>query len=75
MNQEFQEAKRRFSISQTPEEKDANIELMRAVLMKRNEGVENYEFSYIETGKRLSIMTCSVEELFAIDGDMTPRGL
>lgn len=75
VNKEFQEAKRLFSIAETEEDKVAAVDLMRKNLLMRNNEVGTYTLSYTTPGQTLDINDCSVEALFAIDGDMNPQSI
>ena len=72
MNMEFATAKRQYFLAHK------NMELamsnMRKNLLDRNDGAVEYVFEYTFPGKVLDITECNVEELFEIDGDMTPCG-
>ena len=75
LNNEFQEAKRVYSISESPEDKEEAIKSMRDILLARNNGEATYDFSYTEKGKTVCITDCGLEDLLAVDGDMNPIGL
>lgn len=74
-HRDFDDAKRLWSISEQQEQKDLYISEMRNILLRRNGGEEIYELMYTIPGKKYTISNCSIEELFEIDGDMTPRGI
>ena len=73
INQEFQELKRQWGVNSS--ERVNIIEAMRENLTKRNKNNDSYAFNYTQKGIVLSISSCTVEDLFAIDGDMNPQGL
>ena len=57
------------------EDKVAAVDLMRKNLLMRNNEVGTYTLSYTTPGQTLDINDCSVEALFAIDGDMNPQSI
>ena len=73
INQEFQELKRQWGVNSS--ERVKIIEAMRENLTKRNNNEDRYVFGYTQQGIVLSISSCTVEDLFAIDGDMNPQCL
>lgn len=76
MNQEFPEYRRLWSISKTDEERSQYIEQMRENLILRNSGQHIYQFGYTYLGREVDIAaTEDIQDLFAVDGDMTPLGL
>ena len=74
MNKEFQELKRQWGLNS--KERAQIIDEMRKNLKSRNNGLSEYKFNYTFKDKVTNIDTCSnvPEDLFAIDGDMNPRG-
>ena len=74
MNQDFQELKRQYSI-QIKNHIQPITDQMRKNLIDRNNGNVIYTFNYTTKGKTLSIETCNIEGLLAIDGDMNPLEL
>ena len=73
MNAEFQEAKRIFSV-ETGEARDKAYKDMQQNLIRRNDGNNTYVFSYTTPNRVVNLLHCCVEDLFAVDGDMTPLG-
>lgn len=73
INQEFQELKRQWGVNSS--ERVRITEAMRENITKRNKNDDSYVFRYTQQGIVLSISSCTIEELFAIDGDMNPQGL
>ena len=70
---EFQELKRLWSVNIN--ERDEIIGKMRENLISRNGGASNYDFRYT-CNRTVDINSIRApEDLFAIDGDMRPRGL
>ena len=74
-HRDFENSKRLWSISKQQEQKDLYVSEMRNNLLKRNGEEDIYELMYTMPGKKHTISSCSVEDLFEIDGDMTPRGV
>lgn len=73
VNDEFQELKRLWSINVG--ERISIMEQMRKNLIDRNSGLSDYKFEYT-SNKMVDINSIdNPEDLFAIDGDMCPRGL
>lgn len=72
VNQEFQELKRQWGVNSF--ERARIIREMRENLLTRNGNNKRYSFEYTQQGVVLSILNCSVDELFEIDGDMNPQG-
>lgn len=75
LNQEFQEFRRLWSVSERQLEKDEYITEMRNNLKGRNGGNSEYVTSYTSKGRHFNIDDCEVSNLFEIDGDMNPRGM
>jgi ribosome-associated translation inhibitor RaiA len=73
INQEFQELKKQWGVNSS--ERVRITEAMRENLTKRNKNNDSYVFNYTQQGVVLSISNCTIEELFAIDGDMNPQGI
>lgn len=74
MNKEFQKLRKQWGLNSNEREKI--IKEMRVNLKCRNAGMSEYEFGYTFKGKVINIDTCSnvPDDLFEIDGDMTPLG-
>lgn len=72
VNQEFQELKRQWGVNSS--ERARIIREMRENLLTRNGNNKRYSFEYTQQGVVLSILNCSVDVLFEIDGDMNPQG-
>lgn len=72
VNQDFQELKRQWGVNSS--ERARIIREMRENLLTRNGNNKRYSFEYTQQGVVLSILNCSVDELFEIDGDMNPQG-
>lgn len=73
MNKEFQILKGQYSSLST--KREIIIEKMRQNLLQRNSNNNLYILEYTQKGPTFDIASCSVEELFKIDGDMSPLGL
>ncbi len=74
INKEFQELKARLFQTEGSA-KEVLIGQMRELLKARNNDSSFYTNAYTHKGKDYNIDTCSVEELFEIDGDMCPLGI
>lgn len=75
MSAEFQELKRNYSVTTQTNERDSILTQMRNNLLLRNNNQDVFRFQYIDNTQQVSISSATATECFAIDGDMTPRGL
>lgn len=75
VNREFQELKRLYGVNSVQLEDILNK--MKANLKARNGGRSSYTFGYTTPGRVVDIDKVTLEhidDLFAVDGDMSPQG-
>ncbi len=73
MDANFQKLKRQWSVIIS--QREEIVERMRENLIQRNHNESVYECKYVQKGITYDLSSCSVEDLFAVDGDMVPLGL
>lgn len=72
MNADFQKAKSVYISAGIT--RDKAFKDMQQDLIRRNDGNPTYFFSYTTPGRVVNLLQCCEEDLFAVDGDMTPLG-